>query len=340
MGRLFAVHEDPARARNPYPAGHQLPADHGPAEFERFVEKNIEEDLGEDLCLSLAAALPRYDKGSISKALIFSVQKYIEEGPLLAESLGVSYPNASDKIFGEKDYDSKYVLNVLGLPDHILFQESISKINNEIKNHRNFFAAILTSSNHGPYEIPPGISFKPRSTEIRKQLIEYADWSIGEFIKSAHKQLWFDKTIFIFTGDHGAIIGDMDMYLTFHHIPLIIYSPENISPEIKSELGGQIDIFPTIMGLLNQTYSNNSFGIDLLKEKRNLISYSYDDEFGAFSVSDFYINRPKNSSLFLINSEARYCKIIDNKLRADMMLNFSKAIFQTQQWLKDNAGLN
>lgn len=72
-----------------------------PAEFDRLVEKNLEEDLGEDVCVSLAAALPQYDRESISKALIFSAQKHKEEGPLLAESFGVGYPQSAADLISE-----------------------------------------------------------------------------------------------------------------------------------------------------------------------------------------------------------------------------------------------
>jgi hypothetical protein len=84
------------------------------------------------------------------------------------------------------------------------------------------------------------------------------------------------------------------------------------------------------MGLLNHSYSNETFGIDLLRERRELITFSYDDEYGAFSLNDFYVNRQKNSSLFKINPEARFCQPMNNKLHADSMLNFARAVFQTQ----------
>lgn len=75
-----------------------------PADFNRFVEKNLEEDLGDDLCLSLAPALPHYEKDSISKALVFSVQRYKEEAPRLAQALGVDYPAAAADLISELVY--------------------------------------------------------------------------------------------------------------------------------------------------------------------------------------------------------------------------------------------
>ena len=253
---------------------------------------------------------------------------------------GFLAPNGFQKIISQKDYSSDKVINTLGVPDHILFEEVVNIINKLHKKKQPIFASILTGSNHGPYEIPSGISFTPHSTDVRLQVIEYADWSIGQFLESCKNQPWFDSTIFLFTGDHGRIIGDMDMYLTFHHIPLIIYAPQIISPTINENLGGQVDIYPVVMGLLNQPYTNNSFGMDIRKQNRTFISFSYDDEYGSFSDHDFYINRRMNPALYLINDEAKFSKIITNPERSDSMLNFAKAIFQTHQWMIENQQMN
>ena len=63
-------------------------------------------------------------------------------------------------------------------------------------------AVIMTASDHGPYIIPE--YFKPKPNEITKQIVEYADWSIGKFISNAKKKKWFDNTIFVFIADHGT----------------------------------------------------------------------------------------------------------------------------------------
>ncbi len=242
--------------------------------------------------------------------------------------------NGFQKIISQKDYKSEEVINALGIPDHILFREVVGNLNEVAKNQKPFFAGVLTASNHGPYEIPSGISFQPQSTDIREQLVEYADWSIGEFIHSCSKQSWFDSTIFLFTGDHGAVLGDRDANVTYHHVPLIVFAPKLFFiAEINQSLGGQIDIFPTVLGLLNLPYSNNTFGIDLLKEKRQFITFSYDESYGAFGLGDYCIFRKGKTDLYKISSDAKNCSVIENKSRMDSMLNFTKAVFQTQQWM-------
>ncbi len=40
--------------------------------------------------------------------------------------------------------------------------------------------------------------------------VRYADASIDTFMKRASREPWFANTIFVFTGDHGKIIGKPD----------------------------------------------------------------------------------------------------------------------------------
>ena len=35
-------------------------------------------------------------------------------------------------------------------------------------------------------------------------------------------------------------------------------------------MGSQIDVFPTLMGILNQDFINNTLGIDLMNEDRKI----------------------------------------------------------------------
>lgn len=110
------------------------------------------------------------------------------------------------------------------------------------------------------------------------QIVEYADWALRQFFEEARKQPWFDNTIFVLEGDHGKLVGDAECELpeSYNHIPLMIYS-SRIQPEEKTAFGGQVDIQPTILGLLNIDYLQNNFGVDLLKEERPCMFYTADN---------------------------------------------------------------
>jgi hypothetical protein len=54
-------------------------------------------------------------------------------------------------------------------------------------------------------------------------------------------------------------------------------------------MAGQIDVYPTIMGLLKLPYVNNTLGIDLFKEKRPYIFFNSDDKYGVIDNDWFLI---------------------------------------------------
>lgn len=248
--------------------------------------------------------------------------------------------NSFQKVYSKKDYPSDKIMSTLGVTDDYLFEFAVPRLSNLAKDGKPFFAGFMTASDHGPYVIPNGIPFKPHSTDIQQKIIEYADWSIGKFLKLASTQPWYKNTIFVFVADHGAVVGNnvYDMPLSFSHSPLIIYSPMFKEAKVLKQIGGQIDIFPTVMGLLNIPYVNNTFGIDLLKESRPYIFFSNDDKIGCIDNNYFYEYRCVN------NDESLYKyrnKDINNyapsmRAKADSMRTYAFSMMQSAQWLIAN----
>ena len=202
--------------------------------------------------------------------------------------------NGFQQIISEKDFPEEMVLSTLGVPDHVLFDKVIPTLNSTYKKGSPFFATILTASNHTPIFFPENIPFQFVGDNDMEQIVSYADWSIGQFMKQASQQDWFDSTIFLFTGDHGRPIKPIyyDITLSYHHIPFIIYAPEIITtPQNIEHFGGQIDIYPTLMGLLNVDFINYTLGINLIQQKRNYFSFSSDDKWACINDSMLFIGR-------------------------------------------------
>jgi phosphoglycerol transferase MdoB-like AlkP superfamily enzyme len=96
--------------------------------------------------------------------------------------------------------------------------------------------------------------------------VKYTDYAIGRFIKECSKKPWFDNTVFIIVADHCASsAGKTELPVNKYHIPMMIYSPKNIAPGKMERLMSQIDIGPTLLGLLNFSYSSKFFGYDIFK---------------------------------------------------------------------------
>jgi phosphoglycerol transferase MdoB-like AlkP superfamily enzyme len=227
-------------------------------------------------------------------------------------------------------------VNTLGVPDHYMFDFVIPELNKLHKNGQSFFAALLTSSNHRPFYIPANIPFTPKHTEKEAAIVEYADWSIYHFLSEASKQPWFNNTVFVFVADHGAIIkrDKYEMPLFYHHIPFIIYAPFFLKPTVFEQPVGQLDVFPTIMGLLNISYVNNTLGVDILKQQRPYIYFSADDKIGVIDHEYFYTwYNDGREALYEYQTNSLQNIAGNNRSVTDSMRSYAFSSIQTAQWL-------
>ena len=201
--------------------------------------------------------------------------------------------NDFENVYTDSNYPLSENKTILGVPDDFMFEFSIPILNDLHAHNKPFFVSYMTTSDHTPFYIPD--YFEADNEKKKHQIVEYADWSLQKLIKMSSNQTWFENTIFIFVADHGVpISAPYDISLDYHHSPLLFYSPKLISePQTRKQIGGQIDVFPTLMGLLNQSYVNNTLGIDLLKEQRPYIFINDDDKIGVLSDSLFLILKDK-----------------------------------------------
>ncbi len=154
--------------------------------------------------------------------------------------------------------------NVWGVSDENLFEKALKQFDKEYESNKNFFSLIMTTSNHRPYTYPEGKIDIPSHTG-RDGAIKYADFAVGELVKNAQKKPWFKDTVFVFIADHCASsAGKTDLPIHKYKIPLIIYSPSFIEPSKIDTLSSQIDVIPTILGLLGWSYESKFYGSNIL----------------------------------------------------------------------------
>lgn len=162
--------------------------------------------------------------------------------------------------------DEIHYANIWGVADEDMFTFSLKKFDENYARQKPFFAQIMTVSNHRPYTYPEGrIDISPQK-QIRDGAVKYTDYAIGRFLKEAATKPWFANTIFVIVADHCAYAaGKSALPVTGYHIPLLIYAPGIIQPQQVTKLCSQIDLPPTIMGLLNMSYRSKFFGQDILR---------------------------------------------------------------------------
>jgi phosphoglycerol transferase MdoB-like AlkP superfamily enzyme len=174
--------------------------------------------------------------------------------------------------------------NVWGVADEDLFDRAIQHYGEQYRAGKPFFSIIMTTSNHKPFTFRPGLEqegIKPEGGG-RQSGVRYADYALGYFLREAAKQPWFDNTLFVVVADHGArVYGKAEIPLETYEIPLMIYSPKHVAPRQVDTLMTQIDIAPTVLGLLGMQYEAPFFGIDALRERPDhtriaLFSHNHD----------------------------------------------------------------
>ncbi|HEY8279679.1 MAG TPA: LTA synthase family protein [Bdellovibrionota bacterium] len=154
-----------------------------------------------------------------------------------------------------------------GACDEDLFDEAIRRADAAHAEGKRFFQVALTTSNHRPYDFPDGRIDIPSHTG-RDGAVKYTDYAIGRFVEQARKKPWYKNTLFIFVADHNAsVAGGTDVPIRDYLIPVIFHNPGLVKAQAVDKLASQIDIAPTLLGMLGFRYKSWFFGQDLLKAK-------------------------------------------------------------------------
>lgn len=203
--------------------------------------------------------------------------------------------------------------NAWGMADEYLYTQAIKAADNAYEKQKPFFFHLMTTSNHRPYTYPEGRIDIPSGTS-RDGAVKYTDWAIGDFLAKARKHAWFDKTLFVFMADHTAgSAGKIDLPVKHYHIPLLIHAPGILEPETIDTIASQIDVAPTLLGMLNMDYTSTFFGRDLLKtdrhEGRALIG-NY-QRLGYYTDSKLSILSPQQDEQQIIDPETKHPQIAE-----------------------------
>ncbi|CQR71828.1 Sulfatase family protein [Sporomusa ovata] len=153
---------------------------------------------------------------------------------------------------------------VWGVADEVIFGEAVENLDKAYASGEKVFQMIMTTSNHRPYIYPDGRIDIPSPNHYGA--VKYTDWAIGNFLAEAKKHPWFQDTVFVIVADHqAASAGKTEVPIKKYHIPLIVYAPNLIAPGRVDRLMSQIDVAPTLLGLLNFSYTSRFMGYDIMK---------------------------------------------------------------------------
>lgn len=244
--------------------------------------------------------------------------------------------NGMQEIYSLFDFDESQKLSTLGVPDHIMFDSALERIKSSTR--RPFFAALLSGTNHGPWFVPD-VPFGPMpdSTPDAKRLnaFKYSDWALGQFVCQIRSDSSLNNTIVIVTGDHGLLIDPIyDLDLSLFQVPLLILDKQNRAGEPRriDQIGSQVDIVATVMGLLQHDYDDYTFGRDLLapgRSKRDYAIFSEGYQVGIREGGHFAIIRPGNRNSLYDLSAPEVDRVSENSELTAALSERALSYFQT-----------
>ena len=192
------------------------------------------------------------------------------------------------------DHEKTFV-NAWGLCDEDIFNKVLSEADESHKAGKPFMDVVMTISNHRPYTFPTGRIDLPSEGGGRMAGVKYADYAIGKLLDDASRKPWFKDTVFVIVADHTAgSAGKVELTQEKYHIPLYFYAPGFIEPRIIGKMTSQIDIAPTLLGLLDFSYYSRFYGEDIINDTNETphAFISNYEHMGFINGDDLVVLRP------------------------------------------------
>lgn len=159
-----------------------------------------------------------------------------------------------------------------GVTDEDMFDRAFDEIVKMEKSGLPYYAILQTLSNHVPYTVPEPMPVEKVIVNGKEEehltAMRYSDYALGRFFRKIRDRGGFNDTLFVIIGDHGfggsAQVTDMDLFR--FHVPLLFVGKEIQARfgKINTTVGSQVDIVPTVMGMLGGSYVHQCWGRDLL----------------------------------------------------------------------------
>ncbi len=182
------------------------------------------------------------------------------------------------RFIGRDDYvNPVFVDPDWGVSDLDVFNRALTEFDALSAAGKPFFSVVLTLSNHAPFNLPKIEGLAPirggGGQNQRLNGVHYADWAVGQFMDQARSKTWYDDTLFVFVGDHGFGVSPKitALGLLHMHVPLLFHAPSLFGGkhEVRHETVGQLDILPTLVGLMGFDTAHQAFGRDVFRLPEN-----------------------------------------------------------------------
>ncbi|MBI3776563.1 MAG: sulfatase-like hydrolase/transferase [Gammaproteobacteria bacterium] len=205
-----------------------------------------------------------------------------------------------------------------------------------------FVSMVFTGTTHIEYaRVGKQFELRPHGATSEDGFLNtlyYADWSLGEFMKSARQSPWFDKTVFIFCADHTW--GHYQKTGTFvekFRIPFLIYAPAIYKPQALATVGSQLDIMPTVIDILGFDQTFAALGESLFRKRDDYAFVTEGGDIIGLITPQTYLkhslkNRLESGALHGLPSTPAELDTIERKLLALDQISYE--LVQSNKWAR------
>jgi phosphoglycerol transferase MdoB-like AlkP superfamily enzyme len=223
-----------------------------------------------------------------------------------------------DNYYGKNEYNNdKDFDGIWGIWDEPFLQYFASSMSTF---KEPFFTTLFTVSSHHPYNLPEEYKNKFKGgPKLVHRTIEYTDFALRQFFKKARTMPWFKNTIFVITADHASAEIQVPEYNSawgYFSIPIFFYQPGENGGGLKPEIIQQVDIMPTILGMLKYDKPYVAFGRDIVHDRSRPFAFNYLNNTYQLFRNDFLLqfDGTKSTALFRFKED----KFLKNNLVSDL----------------------
>lgn len=291
----------------------------------------------------------KFTTGSVFKSKGYEV-KYLYGGYSYFDNMEDFYKGNGYQIVDRSNFKPNEITfaNVWGVADEDMAKKAVKIMNEDAQSGKPFFHHWMTVSNHRPFTYPEGRIDIPGTAKSRDGGVKYTDYSIRQFFKMAKKEPWYKNTVFVIVSDHCASsAGKTELPMDKYRIPGMIFSEGFIAPQQFNPTMSQIDVMPTLFGLLNFKYQSKFLGQDIFTKSFEPKAYiaTYQD---LGLIKDNYLTiisptrKVKQYSLSQQKSDLPdafklfYDEIPVKKLQPNLINDCISAYQSVSFWLKEN----
>lgn len=252
---------------------------------------------------------------------------FIYPGSGLFDGVGrFATENGYERFLEQKDFENPTFKSTWGVCNEDLYDRALAEARTAHASGKPFFLTTLSISNHQPFTYPAGRIAEPPTLRSRKNAVKYVDYALGRFFAQAQKEDFWKDTIFVVVADHGArVYGSQTIPINSYQIPLLVLGPAAIKEAARNATPGcQLDVAPTILGLIGRPYETVFFGHDLRQvptdRTRSMINHNrsiglYRGErlitFGLNKIVDAYEGTPWTGFKPLVPPDAECQPLIE-----------------------------